>query len=58
MEEKSAGFMEFSFYCGFGWPPCVWAMVRWAFDLKRTDTAMPLGCGAGLSIYNLLRVFD
>ena len=34
------------------------AMVRWAFDLKRTDTAMPLGCGAGLSIYNLLRVFD
>ena len=57
MEEKSAEFVQI-----------LWARARLtpmgcqsraeAFDLRRTDITKPLGCGAGCSIYNLVRVFD
>jgi hypothetical protein len=59
MEEKSAGFVEFIYVGEGGRPtPIGWHSRPWTFDLKRTDTTMPLGCGAGHSSYNLLRVFD
>jgi hypothetical protein len=39
-------------------PPVAGIHALKPFDLQRTDTTMPLGCGACRSSYNFLRVFD
>jgi hypothetical protein len=58
MEEKSAGFVEFLCAGALAGLSRVWQWRPGAFDLRGTDTTTPLGCGAGCSIYNLVRVFD
>jgi hypothetical protein len=58
MEEKSAGFMEFLCALGVWLATQDWQRRAGALGHRRTNTTMPLGCGAGCSIYNLVRVFD
>jgi hypothetical protein len=58
MEEKSAEFVQILSTWGRGWSPHGCQARARAFDLKRADITTPLGCGAGCSNYNLMRVFD
>jgi hypothetical protein len=58
MEEKSAEFVQNLWALGRPQPPYGCQSRAGAFNLRQTDITTPLGCGAGCSIYNLVRVFD
>ncbi|HYY35602.1 MAG TPA: hypothetical protein VE867_04435 [Candidatus Binatia bacterium] len=58
MEEKSAEFMQILWAPGGGWFRQWLPIARWNFRLQADKYTTPIGCGAGRSIYNLVRVFD
>jgi hypothetical protein len=54
MEEKSAEFVQI-LWPGRRGDPTVANPAQELSDLRQTDITTPLGCGAGCSIYNLVR---
>jgi hypothetical protein len=55
MEEKSAEFVQILWAAEAAGRPCAGQSRAGPFDRGQTDTTTPWGCGAGCSIYNLVR---